>query len=460
MRTHLAALSLAAALLPAQQAAPRRPNVLLVMADDLGAQALGCYGNKAVRTPVLDKLAAEGLRFTRAYCQFPVCGPSRAAMMAGMYPQVMGIRGNGGARKIDEMLAGKQSLPQRFKDAGWHSARVGKIYHMRVPGDITAGVHGPDHAASWSERHSFFGPEWQSEGKHEHFSRERLRRTPDKHYGLGFGTAFYSVMLDGGGTEQHDHKAADKAIAILEAQRPGRPFFLALGFVRPHVPLVAPEKYYGAHPRRQMQPVAVPAGDWDDIPRLGISKNTRRSGLEPVARRRGVLQAYYASVAYMDAQLGRVLAALEASGQADNTIVVFCSDHGYHLGEHDFWQKMSLHEDSARIPLIIRGPGVKPGVSHSLCQQIDIYPTLCELAGLSIPSHVQGKSLRRVLADHGARVHRWVSCITGRGILLRSERWAYIFWRDGSSELYDMKADPGQFTNLRQRLTGGVGGRR
>jgi len=364
-----------------------------------------------------------------------------------MYAQAIGVMGNGGARKFRDNLGDRPTMTSLFMDHGWSALRVSKIYHMRVPGDITAGVHGPDHAGSWTERYSVHAPEWFSEGKAYNLTNERLRFDKDKHYNLGFGGAFYVVEGSTDGAEQADVLAADKAIELLGKQG-GKPFFLAVGFVRPHVPLVAPASYYEPYPAAEMQLPDSVENDQADIPKLGISKNSKRSGLTKDTEKRRVLRAYYASVAFMDKQVARVLKALDDNGLRDDTIVVFTADHGYHLGEHDFWQKMSLHEESARIPLIISGPGIQAATSPALSQQIDIYPTLAELCDLAVPAHVQGKSLTKALADPQHEVHQAVYCTNKRGHLLRTHRWAYMSWQDGTTELYDMDKDPKQFHNL------------
>jgi len=428
-------------------AAAHGQNVLFVMADDLSAEALACYGNQDCATPNLDRLAARGVRFTRAYCQFPVCGPSRAAVMSGMYPEALDVIGNGGAGKFTDRMGDRASLPQLFRQHGWRSARVGKIYHMRVPGDITADVDGPDHAASWDERYNAPGLEWMTPGPFEHLSHEKLKRLPEKHYGLGFGTAFYAVRAEGDGRDQPDARAADKAIELLEGFE-DRPFFLAVGFVRPHVPLVAPSSDFDRYDSTKLELAARVEDDQADIPPAGISLNSKRIGAAgDEAKQRRILQAYYASVSFLDIQVGRLLAALERLGLADDTLVVFSSDHGYHLGEHDLWQKLSLHEESARIPLLMAGPGVPTGTRDALVEQIDLYPTLAAMAGLEAPAHCQGRDLVPVLADPGAAVRDAAYSITARGQLLRTDRWAYLRYDEGGVELYDMHADPQQFRN-------------
>ena len=223
------------------------------------------------------------------------------------------------------------------------------------------------------------------------------------------------------------------------------------------MPLVAPAAYFDAHPADEMRRVPRVAGDRDDIPAAGVSKNSESTGLagEPEKEKR-VLSGYYASVSFMDAQVGRVLAELDALGLREKTVVVFTSDHGYHLGEHDFWQKMSLHEESVRVPLLIDAPGKAAGVTAALAEAIDLYPTLCELAGLEVPGHCRGVSLVPVLDDHGAAVRDEVYCFRGNAHLLRTGRWAYLQYGRGGEELYDMAADPKQYVNLAGREEGEV----
>ncbi len=333
--------------------AKRPPNIVFIISDDLSANALGCYGNEQCQTPAIDRLAAEGTLFERAYCQFPVCGASRAALMSGMYCQATGLIGNGGMGKFAERMGVRPSMSQLFRQNGYTAARFSKIYHMRVPGDITAGVSGPDHAQSWDIAVNCGAPEWMSQGQTKALCNEKLNFDKEKHYGLGFGTAFYSVQTATDGTEQADVQAASGAIEFLNDNK-DRPFFLAVGFVRPHVPLVAPQKHFTQYDVNELNLPESVDQDWNDIPEKGVSrKNSERMGLETKRAKQEILQAYYASVSFMDEQVGRILESLDELNLRDNTIVVFTSDHGYHLGEHDFWQKLSLHEESARIPLII-----------------------------------------------------------------------------------------------------------
>lgn len=432
--------------------ASSKPNIVFIISDDLGAQSLGCYGNTQCKTPNIDKLAGKSVRFTRTYTQYPVCGPSRAALMSGMYAQAIGVTSNGASSKFTKNMGSRPSMSQHFINHGYYAARVSKIYHMRVPGDITAGVNGPDHEASWTERFNCHAPEQWTQGKHDHLTNEKLKPDPDRriHYRLGYGGAFYVVRGSSDGAEQADHKAAVKAVEILnQRSNDAQPFFLAVGLVRPHVPLVAPASFFDKYKADEMKLPKQVKGDRSDIPKAGLSKSSDSSGLKTMLKKQKVLEAYYASVSYMDAQVGKIIDAIDRLGLRENTIVVFTADHGYHLGEHDLWQKMSLHDESTRIPLLIDSPNVKPLVSPTLSQQIDIYPTLAELSGLKIPQHIQGKSLVRAMKDSSEVIHESVYCLRGKNDhMLRTDRWTLIKYGKGGVELYDMKNDPKQFVNL------------
>jgi iduronate 2-sulfatase len=428
--------------------------VLFIISDDLGAQSLGCYGNTQCKTPNIDRLAKQGMRFTRAYCQYPVCGPSRAALMSGMYAQTIGVTSNGHSEKFTANLGDRPSMTQHFIDNGYYTARVSKIYHMRVPGDITANVDGPDHAASWTERFNCGAPEQWSKGEHLHFSNEKLKPDPERniHYKLGYGGAFYVVKGSTDGSEQADHLAAAKTVELLEKRAADKkPFFLAVGLVRPHVPLVAPAKFYEPYPPESITLPPSVENDWDDIPKSGQSGSSKGRGLTTGMEKKQTLAAYYASVTYMDEQVGKMVDAVDRLGLRDDTIVIFTADHGYNLGEHELWQKMHLHNESTNIPMIIDVPGKAAGETQALAQQIDYYPTLATLCGLKVPPHVQGKSLAPVLDDPSAKVHDSVYCLKGSADhLLRTDRWALHEYKDGKAgtELYDMQKDPRQFHSL------------
>ena len=422
-----------------------RPNVLFIIADDLTATALSCYGNTTCRTPNIDRLAARGTRFTRAFCNATYCGPSRASMLSGYYPHATGVLGYTSPRPA---IGGRATWPQHFKDAGYYTARVGKIYHMGVPGGIEEGGDGADDPASWTERFNSPGPEWKAPG-----AGETLEGNPDGKKPVVGGNTFVVVEADGDDLVHSDGKTAAKAVELIR-EHAGKPFFLAVGFVRPHVPFVAPRKYF--EPFLPYDKLTLPpkvAGDWDDIPPAGINYKTSVNMKMDVRRQKKAVGGYYASVAYMDAQVGKVLDALERSGQGRNTIVVFTSDHGYHLGEHDFWAKVSLHDESAKVPLIVHVPGKRPSACHSLVELIDLYPTVAGLCGLEVPARLQGEDLSRMFDDPSCQVRDSAFCVapSSRGFLLREDRWAFIQYAEDASkgiELFDMINDPGQYTNL------------
>jgi len=425
-----------------------QPNVLFIISDDLTPTALGCYGNTVCQTPNIDRLAARGTRFTRAYCQGTYCGPSRASFMSGYYPHATGVQGYTNPRPI---IGDRATWSQHFKNAGYYAARVSKIYHMGVPGGIEEGSDGADDALSWKERFNSQGLEWKAPGV-----GETLEGNPDGKKPVVGGNTFVIVSADGDDMAHSDGKTAAKAGELI-AQHAAKPFFLGVGFVRPHVPFVAPKKYFDLYPAEQMALPEKVAGDWDDIPKPGINYKTSVNMKMDVAKQKKAVSGYYAAVSYMDAQMGRVLDALEKSGQADNTIVIFTSDHGYHLGEHDFWAKVSLHDESARVPLIISVPGKKSGVSDSLVELLDLYPTTAKLCGLEIPTRLQGKDISPILDDPKTKVHDTVFSVAGssKGMMLRDDRWVFIQYGEdakGGIELFDMQSDPKQLTNLASSL--------
>jgi iduronate 2-sulfatase len=456
----LLALALTTAAVAAA-AAPSRPNVLFIISDDLTLTALGAYGNPVCRTPNLDRLAASGTKFTRAYCQGTYCGPSRASFMSGYYPHATGVFGYTSPRPA---LGGRATWSQHFINAGYYAARVSKIYHMGVPGgieDLGPGrdYDGADDPASWTERFNTPGPEWRAAG-----SGETLENNPDGTKPVMGGNTFVVVEADGDDEVHADGKAAAKAVELIRAQRGrDRPWFLAVGFVRPHVPFVAPRKYFEPYlPYDKLALPAKVAGDWDDIPKAGINYKTSENMKMDVRRQKKALGGYYACVSFMDAQVGKVLAALTEAGFDDNTIVIFTSDHGYHLGEHDFWAKVSLRDESSGVPLIIRVPGKKPAVCDSFVELLDLYPTLAALCGLEVPARLQGRNIARMFDDarHRVRDAAFSYAPMRKGLLLRDERFAYLQYEEDASggiELFDAVQDPKQYTNLaRQPAYAGV----
>ena len=423
----------------------QKPNVLFIIADDLTATAVSSYENKACHTPHIDKLANEGVRYTRAYTQYPVCGPSRASLMSGYYPNATTTFGYVSGR--DNIGPNRKTWSQLFKENGYYSARVSKIFHMGVPIDIETGSNGKDDSLSWTERFNSQGPEWKAEGE-----AELVQGNPDGTIERKGGNVMTIVKAKGDDLLHSDGKTAEKAISLIKEHK-DKPFFLAVGFVRPHVPFVAPKSYFEPYPYQDVNiPIKI-KDDWNDIPKRGINYVTSVNGKMSLVQEKKAVAAYYASVAYMDAQVGKVLSALKEEGLEDNTIVIFTSDHGFHLGEHNFWMKVSLHEESVRVPMIIKVPGNQPAVCNSFVELLDLYPTIAELADLEYSKHLQGKSLVKTLDDPSFEVRDMAFSVSqgGRSFLLRNRKWAYIQYDEDALsgiELYDMIEDPHQFTNL------------
>lgn len=450
MKHTLIIIALLLTRLPALNAAvpQTKPNVLFIIADDLTSTALSCYGNTICRTPNIDRLAAQGTRFTRAYCNGTYCGPSRASFLSGYYPHATGVLGYTSPRPA---IGARATWPQHFQNAGYYTARVSKIYHMGVPGGIEEGGDGADDPASWTEKFNSPGPEWKAAG-----NGETLESNPDGKKPAVGGNTFVVVEAEGDDLVHSDGKTAAKAVELI-GNHAGKPFFLAVGFVRPHVPFVAPRNYFEPYlPYDKLPlPPKIP-GDWDDIPKPGINYKTSVNMQMDIRRQKKAVGGYYAAVAFMDAQVGKVLDALERSRQADNTIVIFTSDHGYHLGEHDFWAKVSLRDESAQVPLIIRVPGKKPAVCHSLAELLDLYPTVASLCNLEVPTRLQGQNISRLFDDPAHNVRDTAFCVapSSKGFLLRDDKWAYIQYAEDASqgvELFDVLRDPRQYTNLAEK---------
>lgn len=444
----------------------QKPNVLFIISDDLNTR-IGPYMEIVDHTPQLDRLAAEGVRFNRTYCQFPLCGPSRASLMSGLYPESNGILNNNdkpGSYPVETpSLAGHPSLAGYFRQQGYYTARVSKIFHMGVPGGIERGEPGGDEPNSWDYTYNVLGPETLSPGKLE------LLSPGNPHYGSNFSRM---ILKDGTEGTQTDYLAVNQAIAILENRageqipkgtnkqkvKPRAPFFLAVGLVRPHVPLIAPKNCFVPYPEEDitLPPVQIA----DDVPEEALHRQNMKIWKMNELQKKQTISAYMASVRFMDQQVGRLLDALDRLGLREETIVVFVSDHGYNLGEHDCWSKVSLWEGSVRIPMIISHPGSTENhgsTCESITELIDLYPTLSELCGLQEdqPTILQGKSLVAHLTglaptDDGALAY--TVSYGGKAASIRTSRWRYTRWGEGinnrNEELYDHHQDPEEHTNL------------
>jgi uncharacterized sulfatase len=422
-----------------------RLNVLFIVSDDLN-NALGAYGHPLVKSPNIDRLARNGVRFDRAYCQFPLCNPSRASFLTGLRPDRTGVIEN--QTQFRANVPDAVTLPQTFRKNGYFVARVGKLYHYGVPTQI--GTDGLDDPPSWEKVVNPRGRDKDDEPKI--FS---LR--PGQ-----FGGTVSWLAADGTDEEQTDGIGATEAIKLLEQNR-ARPFFLAVGFYRPHTPYVAPRKYFEMYPTGLIQAPEVTEEDRKREPAPAYGSALREQDAMTDEQRKEAIQAYYASTTFMDAQVGRVLEALERLRLNDRTIVVFTSDHGYHLGDRGLWQKMSLWENSARVPLIIYNPRSR-GTSRACgrtVELIDLHPTLADLCGLAPPAGLDGRSLRPLLRDQRARWDRPAYTQVTRGGVrspqafmgrtVRTERWRFTEWGENGErgvQLYDMENDPKEQRNL------------
>ena len=445
-------LAIVCLLLAAALVAQDRPNVLFIATDDMNND-LGTYGHPLVKTPNFDRLASLGIRFDRAYCNYPVCNPSRASLMTGLYPDQTGVRNN--AKYFRDTIPSVETLPQMFRDAGYFVARIGKIYHYGVPTQI--GENGLDDPASWEETVNPRG--------RDKWEEDRIHSIDPITGNLG-GTLSWMAQ-DGTDEEQTDGIGTTAAIEILERQR-DRPFFLALGYYRPHTPYVAPKRYFLQYPLHMVRLPVEPLDDLVDIPPAAWVDRPFQLNL-PKRQQRQAIRAYYAAITFVDAQLGRLLDAVERLGLAESTVIVFWSDHGYHMGEHRLWQKTTLFENSARVPFFIASPAHRRNAgrgTQSLAELVDVYPTLAELCGLEPPGHLAGSSLVPILEDPQATVRD--SALTtfdthdrvnrrrplrprAVGYTVRTHRWRYTEWGpDGAEgvELYDHRNDPKEYVNL------------
>lgn len=417
--------------------AKRQPNVLFIIADDL-APRLGTYG-APVQTPNIDRLASEGVQFQRAYTQFPWCGPSRASFLTGTRPDTTRVTDL--ATPFRRALPEIQTLPEYFRNNGYFTARTGKIFHQGVPNDI--GTSGPDDPQSWNQ---VVNPRGRDKDDEE---AGRLKNnTP----GIPYGSAMAWLEDEGADADQTDGKVADSAIELLRASAKGdKPFFIGVGFYRPHVPLVAPKKYFDLYPLESIKIADETAASLAKVPSYTKAWTPDNFGMTAEEQRQ-IIRGYYASTSYMDAQVGRVLDELKRLGLDRNTIVVFTGDHGYLLGEHGQWMKNVLWDQSTRVPLIMRAPGVTraKGKSPRTVEMLDIYPTLTELAGLPHYARNEGQSLVPLLKRPTAKWDRAAYSQVRGGRTIRTERWRYTEWQQGQlgAELYDHQKDPGEHHNL------------
>jgi iduronate 2-sulfatase len=433
----------------------KQMNVLFIISDDLRTE-LGCYGSKLAKTPNIDKLSAQGVRFDRAYCQYPLCNPSRASMLTGRHPGTTGVLGN--RTDFRALHPDWVTLPQLFKQNGYASLRTGKIFHGGI-----------DDAISWTEggdarRDLLEGDPAVRRAGRANTNTTSQTRTNDNRPARAQGSDRW-IMLEGDGESHGDFKTADRAIRYLRENK-DKPFFLAVGFVKPHSPPTAPKKFYDLW---DVAKIPLPV---DFAPRPTVPEGFPKAAIRPrnsdlfIGRdaseqeAREMTRAYLASSAWMDWNVGRVLAELDQQGLRENTIIVFWGDHGYQLGEKGKWSKAgSLFEQGDRTPFIVVDPRLKTKgqSSERVVQAVDFYPTLAELSGLTPPKEIEGRSLVSLLKTPKAEWNHPAFTVwsedgkTYHGVVVRTERWRYAEFGPGGASgamLFDQQADPHELKNL------------
>ncbi|MDQ3439205.1 MAG: sulfatase [Planctomycetota bacterium] len=433
MRRHILLASLLAASFLTSRAAAqqKQPNVLFIAVDDLN-HWVGYLGRNAqTATPNIDRLAKRGVRFTRAYCAAPSCTPSRAALMSGRRPGSTGVYDNHN-NTWSTIVPPEQCIPAQFRAGGYVTLAAGKIYHG-----------GPGRPNEYDEMFEYGG------GGPDH-PPGLGKLPPGADRGVG-GIRF--APLDCDDKDLQDYRVADWSIAQL-GKKHDKPFFLACGLYKPHMPWNVPKKWYDKFPLESIQLPPVIENDLADVPPAGVKMakpNGDHARMLETGRWKEAVRGYLAAIAYTDMNVGRLLDALDASPHKDNTIIVFWGDHGWHLGEKQHWRKFALWEEATRVPLIWVAPGLT--TPDAPCERsvdlMSIYPTLMDLCGLPTPAHVEGKSIRPLLKDSKSA---WdtpsVTTFLFNNHAVRDDGWRYIRYADGSEELYDHAADPLEHTNL------------
>ncbi|MGK7394616.1 MAG: sulfatase [Candidatus Cyclobacteriaceae bacterium M3_2C_046] len=418
--------------------AQKKPNILFIAIDDLN-DYVGCMnGSIKAYTPNIDRLAAQGTLFTNAHCQAPICGPSRASIMTGLYPATSGnyLQVNDpDIKKANATVAQSTFMPDYFEKNGYKTMAVGKIYHNG------------DAANTFDEYGGKFA--WMGPKPKERFNYDPAK-IPQKTGGTQTDWAPYP---------EHDSMMTDYKSAAWAVNKLGedheKPFFLAVGFVRPHVPWYAPQKWFDMFPKDKIETPPYQPNDFEDIPLMAY--RVAEAPMMPTTEEliasgewKDVMQAYLACIAFVDAQVGKVLEALEDSPYADNTIIVLWADHGYHLGEKNRFAKQAIWERDTRTVLIFKKPGQDQGQdTNAPVQLVDIYPTLTNLAGLPDYPMAQGHSLKPLLDNPSyAWPHPALSFYGVDNIAVRDQQFRLIQYEDGSQELYDMQKDPNEWVNL------------
>ena len=420
-------------------------NVLFIIADDLNCD-LGSYGHPLVISPNIDKLAENGILFGNVHNQYPLCGPSRASFMTGMYTDQTKITQNNVLLRTT--VPDVTTLGQRFRQQGYRSVRIGKIYHYDNPSSI--GTSSADDIYTWDQTINPYGRDKIEEYK--------INTLVPRQYG---GTLSW-LAAEGTDKEQTDGIGASEAIEQLESfSKSGQNFFLAVGMYRPHTPFVAPKKYFDMYNRdsikisydgsseeylKTIPKAAANSIRWKKDQIILNLKSNKELAQE-------IKEAYFATTTFVDAQIGRILKKLKQTGLDKNTIVVFTSDHGYHLGEHGHWQKQTLFENSTRVPLIFSGPGIDNNVriESAPVELIDIYPTLMDLTGIESPDHVVGKSLKPIFENNNINIRNSALTKWRNGYSIKTKNFRITRWKKSENfeyELYDHRNDKKELKNL------------
>ena len=426
---------------------PKKLNVLFIIADDLNCD-IGVYGSSDVFTPNIDKLASQGVLFENAHVQYPLCGPSRVSLMTGLYPDQ--------TKSKELRLYVRQTIPdvitlgQRFIMEKYNSIRVGKVYHYHNPRDI--GTSGHDDHFTWDQTVNPYGRD-----KIEEYKLNKVKENFD-------GATLSWLESEGSDNEQTDGIGADETIEFLDKfSKSKENFFLAFGLYRPHIPFVAPKKYFDLYEKDNM---TVPSNGDEFLKTISSpAAKSLRARKEQInlenSTIKTVKEAYYSTTSFVDAQIGRVLDKLKETGLDKNTIVVFTSDHGYHLGEKGHWQKQSLYDRATRVPLIISGPGILSNkrIKNSPVELLDLYKTLMDLTGMSTPEFVQGHSLKNILTSNSKPIRKsalselriYLDGSLAQGYSIKTDRYRLTRWLHKDErylELYDHKYDFNENKNL------------
>lgn len=430
----------------AAEAGQKPKNVLFIAVDDMNIRE-ACYGDPIAKTPNLDKIAGKGVLFERAYSQYPLCNPSRASLMTGLRPDTIGVYDL--QTNLRNQVPYVVTLPQLFRQNGYYVARVGKIYHYGVPRQI--GTDGMDDPKSWDYKFNPVGRDRTEESKIHLLTKGGYTNT------IGFAMAW--LNMDGPDEDQTDAKGVTETIRLLEQHKDG-PFFIAMGFFRPHTPWIAPQKYYDMYP---LDEIKLPKRDAESdkaLPDITRQIHPDDYGLSEKDLK-DCIRGYYASISFVDAQIGRLMEAVDKLGLSENTLIVFWSDHGFLLGEHGQWMKQLLFNPGPQMPMLIYDPSAKGNgkACERAVELVDLYPTIADWAGLKAPSNLEGYSLRPLLEDPkgAAWEHPAFSQVTrGKakkqvmGYSIHTEKYRYTEWDEGKAavELYDHDADPDEFHNL------------